>query len=82
MIKPQPIETAPKDGTEILGIYVPDDERLPVTYSIVLWNGYCWDGRCDGGDSYYRDYHGAELHEPTLTHWCPLPEMKAKEDAE
>lgn len=35
----QPIETAPKDGTEILGL----DARFKAVYWIVKWDGKCFD---------------------------------------
>ena len=77
----QPIETAPKDGTEILALY-------PVTvhgvrkadYSIVRWERthnsiHRWVAQADGqraiesqGDT-WTDYI-----EPFVTHWMPLPE--------
>jgi hypothetical protein len=68
----QPIETAPKDGTFILGAYFYNGHEPD--YSIVRWNKKDWLGYCDGdrsilsqGDT-YTDYH-----EPFCTHWMPLP---------
>lgn len=59
----QPIETAPKDGTEILAC----TEGFPESHRIVHWysDAGCWwdhDGLFD-----YPD-------DPWLTHWMPLPE--------
>ena len=69
----QPIETAPKDGTVILGIYV--NGKYDPDYSIICWGGRTWVGMCDGyesieaqGDTY------TEYHTPFCTHWMPLPD--------
>ncbi|AHD10043.1 DUF551 domain-containing protein [Phaeobacter gallaeciensis] len=70
----QPIETAPKDGTEILAVYVPSGKFSP-DFSIVEWDGKSWVGKCDGYRSIeaQSDFH-TNYHEPFLTHWMPLPE--------
>ena len=73
----RPIETAPKDGTEILvcgGTFSDDcdwsDTAYPYSgYAIVQWdgqdNGHPWEGHpCHDGDGYRN-------HAPT--HWMPLP---------
>lgn len=71
MMKWQPIETAPRDGTEILGIYLCSGFA---DYSIVRWINGDWRGFCDGEHS-VRSQSGSETnyHEPFLTHWMPLP---------
>ena len=66
----QPIETAPKDGTCILGVWVYTED-----YSLVKWGRRGWEGYCDGEKS--KPAQGScfkDLHEPYLTHWMPLPE--------
>ena len=75
----QPIETAPKDGTQVLAC----DISYPEDISIVSYfgrQGYTWVGMCDGvpaiesqGDT-FTDYHN-----PFVTHWWPLPETPTKE---
>lgn len=64
----QPIETAPKDGTEILvfGSYTyPDDPDPTVYWEIVSYredpHGYVW---TDGNQS---------SRENVFSHWMPLP---------
>ena len=74
----QDIETAPKDGTEILALYlykghVPD-------YSIVRWENWghghgAWVAWSDGQlviES--QTDSGTSYLEPFVTHWMPLPE--------
>jgi hypothetical protein len=69
----QPIETAPTDGTFILGVYF--HKGTPLDYSIIAWSRGDWLGFCDGSKSIraqgdtFTDYH-----EPFCTHWMPLPE--------
>lgn len=80
----QPIETAPKDGTPILG-YCPGlsnnreyCQPLKSDFHVVAWGT---DMRRDGGwigDIIYeeRDYYGynsAYLSGVNPTHWMPLP---------
>ena len=57
MSKWQPIETAPKDGTVILGF---EDMYFPMLWVHNRWelSGVVW---CDGSD------------EVEPTHWMPLP---------
>lgn len=55
----QPIETAPRDGTEIIG----HDIRTGVSH-VTRWD-YGWD---DPDDHYY-----SEAPEYSPTHWMPLP---------
>jgi hypothetical protein len=58
----RPIETAPKDGTQILGLWVSylDGQLMQPSYGVV-WN--------EGG-SWLEAYD--EVSQPT--HWMPLPE--------
>jgi len=61
----QPIETAPKDGTEILLA----DERVSggfmtvVSFEVVEGNDWVW-----------HTNDGISYHEKAFTHWMPLPE--------
>lgn len=71
----QPIETAPRDGTEILVTSEYGD------VSVVRWLHNDWQGMCDGepsiaaqGDT-YTDYH-----HPFCSHWMPLPEPPKEGD--
>jgi len=69
----QPIETAPKDGTEILGLYL-STGPYPPDYSIVEWDGSGWVGKCDGYRSIeHQSDFGTSYNHPFLTHWMPLP---------
>ena len=63
----QPIETAPRDGTEIL-LYV---GTLCHDYGVAWWNGEWWEmgsRECAG----MKDRFDVEFGAPT--HWMPLPE--------
>lgn len=61
----QPIETAPKDGTEIL---VSDSRCLDGFMQVV-----CWDD--DRPDNYsWATSDGPSFHADAFTHWMPLPE--------
>lgn len=69
----QPIETAPKDGTEIIGwngkfvtaiSWLSDKDDNGHT-------GWCCSGYTDGGMLYYL--HNALSDENQPTHWKPLP---------
>jgi hypothetical protein len=64
----KPIETAPKDGTQFLGVY--DNGVSEVKYSIIKWDGLNFLGMCDG-DAAHDDF-GYWVN-PLLTHWMPLP---------
>ena len=56
----QPIETAPKDGVEILGF-----DSKNKTYHVTIYDGYSW----HNPDNHY--YSEALGFYPT--HWMPLP---------
>jgi len=56
----QKIETAPKDGTDIL-VYTNQDNFYVVSYDDIFFPP--WRIRNDEG-----------IHEKTPTHWMPLPE--------
>ena len=68
MTKWQPIETAPKDGTHILGLAY-DDEEMTVIY----WrydDGWSLSVSCEpASDSYFWP-----------THWMPLPKPQETEE--
>jgi len=76
----QPIETAPKDGTEILasGLNCGDFEK-GYHFSVVAW---CQDARtpeqidAEGGSDFSGWYADDDDAFPLifLTHWMPLPE--------
>jgi hypothetical protein len=56
----EPIETAPKDGTDILvALHLWNDPTKPHTFEVVAWDGEEW-----ASDSY-------PVYPPT--HWRPLP---------
>ena len=69
----QPIETAPKDGTELL-LYERrerfiDDDFVEVDYIFSgAWNAESYQGECWECSEYE-----VFSHEPT--HWMPLPEV-------
>lgn len=76
----QPIDTAPKDGTEILGVFVPSGPYEP-DFSILRWDGKDWVGLCDGEMSIRaQGDFGTDYHEPFCTHWMPLPETAHLKD--
>lgn len=73
MSKWQPIETAPKDGTEIIAVDV--DALIPTPF-VVCWGYGMW---IVGGDTVFK--FAAEgfmgVHDICYiapTHWMPLPE--------
>ncbi len=75
----QPIETAPKDGTKILG-FDPQGVRGPVC-AVIYWYSHQSQSFEEAGDGLFRKV----LHEPVewwegasyspfrATHWMPLP---------
>jgi hypothetical protein len=65
----QPISTAPKDGTLILGIYAHDPADNEPWYGLVRWTV----GKDEWRDQFYDD----EWMEPS--HWMPLPASPAAE---
>jgi hypothetical protein len=71
----QPIETAPRDGTEVLSCAVDYPEDISIVSFRLGRYGNTWVGMCDGvpaieaqGDTF------TEYHTPFVTHWMPLPE--------
>lgn len=76
----QPIETAPRDGTEIIGIFHRryDESSPPTTYGpwTVAWDGRKWRSSWDEQEviSYMSDF-GTEYKGPDIdpTHWQPMP---------
>jgi len=80
----QPIETAPKDGTEILAAYVyhcDSNGKRTADYSIVRWQDRAWIALGDGqlaiesqGDTY------TNYIRPFVTHWMPLPEPPKEQE--
>lgn len=76
----QPIETAPKDGTEIIGMYfnVYEPGFPPTVYGpwTVAFRRGKWESSWDGERvlSYMSDF-GSEYKspEPDPTHWMPMP---------
>ncbi len=76
----QPIETAPKDGTEIIGIYYMDwsENYPPTVYGpwTVAFRNRKWESSWDRSEviSYMGDFR-TEYKEPDCdpTHWQPMP---------
>jgi hypothetical protein len=77
----QPIETAPKDGTEIIGLFRRRYEQNdpPTVYGpwTIAYDGRKWRSSWDGEEviSYMSDF-GTEYKGPDIdpTHWMPLPD--------
>jgi len=67
----QPIETAPKDGTDIIVMYIDIATQF---VRIAFWLDYEWDPSINGWWTY--DCGEDELMAPIYapTHWMPLPE--------
>ena len=78
----QPIETAPKDGTEILGAFSEDYGYLdkPTQYGpwSCRYDGKKWMASYDGFNvvEYMSDF-GTEYKETDIdpTHWMPMPDL-------
>ena len=77
----QPIETAPKDGSEIIGVYSNDYGYLdkPTVYGpwTCRFERNKWMASHDGiGVIEYMSDFGTEYKEAEMdpTHWMPLPE--------
>ena len=76
------IDTAPRDGTEIIGVYYrPKDEMFPtLVYGpwTVAWDGRKWRSSWDGSEviEYMHDF-GTTYKEPDVdpTHWQPMPSI-------
>lgn len=70
----QPIETAPKDGTDILILSKPNN----------IWRApKVWIGRYKYGDFYFYTNNGhddEEIIEPEF--WMPLPELPERKSAQ
>ena len=66
----QPIKTAPKDGTWIVGAWVNDEDDFAYLMSVVRYNG----------NGNWREKVGIDCEEPVgmPTHWMPLPEPPTK----
>lgn len=68
----RPIETAPKDGTPVLGYcqprYVESGKPMSFSYQAIIW----WRGERYGDSQWkWRLHHSDSAVEPT--HWQPLP---------
>lgn len=77
----QPIETAPRDGTEIIGIFSNDygDQPKPTVYgpwTIAFRNGAWWASWDDASVIEAEGYWGCDFKGAPIdpTHWMPLPE--------
>lgn len=75
----QPIDSAPRDGTEILGVFHSIYEGFaPTLYGpwTVAWDRKKWRSSWDGSEviEYQSDF-GTEYKEPDIqpTHWMPMP---------
>ena len=68
----QPIETAPKDGTDIIVMYIDIDTQF---VRIAFWLDSEWDPSVDGWWTYDcgEDESMALSYAPT--HWMHLPEL-------
>lgn len=80
----QPIETAPKDGTEVLGLYhrPPDGLFREMTYGpwTMAFERGRWCSSWDGSQviEYMSDF-GTEFKELEMepTHWTPIPRFSS-----
>lgn len=64
---PQPIDTAPKDGTLIL-------TDMGFARWSPYWNSGLYWYECDSGGDILRDEYGTPRGEICPALWCPLPE--------
>ena len=85
MSKWQNIETAPKDGTEILACYSRKhgNGQHFKEYSIVKWDSSMkdWVARADGTDVIKAEgWYGAEYLYPYINFWQPMPEIDIVEE--
>ncbi len=80
MMEWQPIETAPRDGTQILALVASPYMDDQSTYHILSWQKG-WPSRFEGHpsqpDCWWANENGANYHEPYVQKWAPLPERKA-----
>lgn len=66
----RPIETAPKDGTEIIVWWKDQEIQIMAAYTDIL----------DGEGFNWYSGHADYLPEAQLTHWIPLPEPPKGEE--
>jgi len=79
----QPIDTAPKDGTEIIGCFVNDYgyQDKPTTYGPwpMKWDGIEWISSWDGSiviesqSDFGTNYKTTEIEPTHWMHWQALP---------
>ena len=81
-MKWQLIDTAPKDGTEIIGVYYrPACDLFAATVYgpwTMAWDGKKWRSSWDGQEVInYMDDFGTEYKEPDIkpTHWQQMPNV-------
>lgn len=77
-----PIESAPRDGTEIIGIFFRkwDEDSKPTIYGpwTVAFDGKKWRSSWDGHEVIeYMDDFGTQYKGPDIepTHWQPMPAL-------
>lgn len=63
----QPIETAPKDGTEVFAVVAREKGKKPYHPAVVKWCDEC---------SLWEDEGCGETAEWGLTHWVPLSDLE------
>lgn len=91
MVKWQPIETAPKDGTVILLLSIPDEMQRPARVAMGHWNpeGDSWVdemGRFDGeayelAQTGVWNSGGGWFQPNEVSHWMPLPAIPSSSAA-
>jgi hypothetical protein len=76
----QPIETAPKDGTEIIGVYsnnygYQDKPTVYGPWTVAFRNGAWMASWAEGSVIEYESYSGTTYKDAEMepTHWMPLP---------